>query len=55
MYLVIQSSLRLRVGETMQEVVFGMASCLGYILAVGNVWHPQIILAYDFSHVYISV
>ena len=36
----------------MQKVVFGMASGLGYVLAVGNVWHPQIILAYDFSHVY---
>lgn len=54
-YLVIQSSLRLCVGETMQEVVFGMASGLGYVLAVGNVWHPQIILAYDFCHGYISV
>lgn len=54
-YLVIQSSLCLCVGETMQEVVFGMASSLGYVLAVGNVWHPQIILAYDFCHGYISV
>lgn len=36
----------------MQEVVLGMASGLGYVLAVGNVWHPEIILAYDFSHVY---